>query len=145
LDQLLKLKITLQTALNLYVKITGVFGIFFAAWWTIMTLGNSSNSIINVFEYTIWLFLDFFPFPFYSQAVILSLILYVFFLREIIVYKNLRENHIILKTSKNLNTKKRLFLNINYIWKCICELFLVIMSLFVTVHLIFVILLFILS
>lgn len=129
----------IKRAFNLYVRITGLIGTLIAAWWTVETIGNPSNSIVHVFLYTGWLFSMLFPFPSYAGAVILLVLLYAFFCWLIAAYKDIHGAYTLLKSSENLNARKRLLFTGQYVWQWLCKLFIYVMSLFITFYLVFII------
>lgn len=125
----------------LYVKVTGVVGILFVAGWTIGTIGHTSNSITDVFLYTGWLLLA--ALPYYLQAIIFLFLLYLLIPWQVAAYQDTYKAYILLKSSENFNTKSLFLFVRKYTWKYIYEFFLYAMSLFVTAHIIFIILSFV--
>lgn len=134
----------LKGCFHLYVKVTGALGMFFAVLWTLGTIGNNSNSLIDVFLYTGWLVSSLLPFPFYSHAVLLLILSTLLLYWHVTAYKQAHRNYILLQKSQNINANKDKFVfALKFARKYIYELFLYAMSLFVTVHLIFIVVLFV--
>lgn len=91
----------LKGCFHLYVKVTGALGMFFAVLWTLGTIGNNPNSIIDVFLYSGWLLSALLPFPFYSHVVLLLILSTLLLYWHVTVYKQAHRNYILLQSSQN--------------------------------------------
>lgn len=125
-------KVIFNRAIQLYVKITGVIGIFFAVCWTLGTIGQKgSETIIDLFVYTAWLIAI--SFQSYPDPYLIVLFIFTFLSISWIIVSYREVKAARSKLDKPSTREFFIFVRKQF-FKRIYEFCLYTMSLFVTIH-----------